>query len=273
MQFSGFWEPVELGRGFIVFCLSLHSLLRHWRESCECPPPPSTEGNGGEANHHLIMKFNKLDLKGILILLSFGQFIFPLDTNKHIFKIFSHLLLYVTFGVWCYCSGMLVKKKNCFQPRSHSNVVNLQHNIVVLIQFLFFLFLMCCCATAVRNNNQWQAICENIYAPRLIVFAKCEPYHFQKTANYHDPGSVASAKVEHNRASVWSKCVLLGIHKCCLPIISQECGVIYAACEQELKKRDNWLTWQTSLHPLPVLKYWAASQWSLIVPVQAPSVD
>lgn len=73
MQFSGFWEPVELGRGFIVFCLSLHSLLRHWRESCECPPPPSTEGNGGEANHHLIMKFNKLDLKGILILLSFGH--------------------------------------------------------------------------------------------------------------------------------------------------------------------------------------------------------
>ncbi len=110
-------------------------------------------------------------------------------------------------------------------------------------------------------------------APRLIIFCQCEPYNFQNTANYHDPGSVASVKTEHNRAYVWSKCVLPGTHKRCLSIISQECGVIYAACEQDLKKRDNWLTWQTSLHPLPVLKYWAASRWSLIVPVQAHSMD
>ncbi len=128
---------------------------------------------------------------------------------------------------------------------------------------ILYFYLLCCCETMVRNNNHMgrQAIWvnEQTSAPRLIIFCQCEPYNFQKTANYHAPGSVASVKTEHNRAYVWSKCVLPGTHKRCLSIISQECGVIYAACEQDLKKRDNWLTWQTSLHPLPVLKYWATS--------------
>ncbi len=140
---------------------------------------------------------------------------------------------------------------------------------------IFILFIVSLCDYGNNNHMGQQAIWANErnICNKVNSFCQCEPYNFQKTANYHDPGSVASVKTEHNKVYVWSKCVLLGIHKRCLPIISQECGVIYAACEQDLKKRDNWLTWQTSLHPLPVLKYRAASQWSLIVPVQAHSMD